>query len=48
MAKLYEVMFRIDRELWNEAKRVAAEDGISVAEYVRGLIRRSVAQRPAK
>ncbi len=41
-------MFRIEHDLWDEAKRVADEMDISVAEYVRRLIKRSVAQHAAK
>ena len=39
------LMIRIE-PVWQKAlKRLADEDGISVSEYIRRLIKRSVAQR---
>lgn len=40
-----EVMIRVEPSYWRRVKELAKQDDCSAAEYVRRLIRRSLAQR---
>lgn len=45
MARKKEVMIRVDPDKWDELKLVAAEEGVSLSEYMRRLLDRSLAQK---
>lgn len=42
-----QVMIRVEPSYWERIKQLAKDDDVTAAEYVRRLIRRSVAQRGA-
>ena len=46
--KKSQVGLRIEPELWEAVRVLAERDGVSMAEYVRRLVRRSVAQKTTK
>ena len=45
MAALKPVMIRVEASSWATIAKLAAKDGVSQSEYVRRLIKRSIAQR---
>lgn len=47
MARKREVMIRVDPAEWEELRAVAREEDVSMAEYIRRLLSRSLAQKRA-
>lgn len=45
MARLLEVLIRVDPAEWDAVKECAKADGVSAAEFVRRLLKRSLAHR---
>ena len=47
MAAKRPVMIRVDHDEWEELRVVATSEGVSMAEYIRRLLTRSLAQKRA-
>ena len=45
VARLLEVLIRVDPAEWDAVKECAKADGVSAAEFVRRLLKRSLAHR---
>ncbi len=45
VAKKREVMIRVDPDEWEELRGVARDEDVSMAEYIRRLLTRSLAQK---